>query len=47
MNDNQHLKEEILARLEHQNQEVAKNMFNDKNQEDRVLLETKLNARES
>lgn len=47
MDDNQHLKEEILARLEHQNQEAAKNMFNDKSQEDKVLLETKLNARES
>ena len=48
MDDNQHLKEEILARLEQQNQESSKNIFNaDQDRESKVLLDTKLVARES
>lgn len=48
MDDNQHLKEELLARLEQQNQESSKNIFNaDQDREAKVLLDTKLIARDS
>ena len=48
MDDNQHLKEELLTRLEQQNQESSKNIFNgDQDREAKALFDTKLMARDT